>query len=379
MIGMLAFLQVYSIQAILPVLMQDLHATEVQAGLAVGMTVMAIAIMSPFMGMLSDSIGRKGLIVACLLLIAVPSGMIGFSSSIGEVKTWRFLQGLFVPGITVVTIAYISEEFPNDIATMMSMYVSGTVLGGFSGRFVIGYLHSFIGWQAGYWVTAAAMILGAIWVARTLPASKNFVNGGNFRTSLATLASHASNRYVISACALGACVLFSLVGIFTFVNLHLARTPYNLGSSALANIFAVYLIGMVITPLSTRLIVRFGIVRTVIFAIGTSMMGAAIVLAKPLWLIIIGLTVMSSGVFITQTATISYISQNVKEGRSLASGLYYMCYYAGGSLGAWACGIAFAYYDWLGVVATVVVLQLLGILIVFFGMQHKQINPARQA
>ena len=47
---------------------------------------------------------------------------------------------------------------------------------------------------------------------------------------------------------------------------------------------------------------------------------------------------MSSGVFITRSATISYLTSHVSEGRSLASGLYYMGYYGGGS-GAWACAL----------------------------------------
>ena len=42
LIGMFAFLQVYSIQAVLPVLMVDFSATEVQAGMVVGATVMAL-------------------------------------------------------------------------------------------------------------------------------------------------------------------------------------------------------------------------------------------------------------------------------------------------------------------------------------------------
>ena len=39
LIGVFAFLQVYSVQAVLPILMHDLQASEVQVGLAVGATV----------------------------------------------------------------------------------------------------------------------------------------------------------------------------------------------------------------------------------------------------------------------------------------------------------------------------------------------------
>ena len=74
LIGMFAFLQVYSVQAVLPVLMMDLSATEVQAGMTVGATVMAIAIMSPFLGMLSDAIGRKRIIVGSGVMDIIHAG-----------------------------------------------------------------------------------------------------------------------------------------------------------------------------------------------------------------------------------------------------------------------------------------------------------------
>ena len=368
-VGMFAFLQVYSIQSILPVLMQDFSASEVQVGMAVGATVMAVALMSPFLGMLSDAIGRKSIIVGALLFLAVPTALIAGSNDIHTLTVWRFLQGLSVPGITVVTIAYLGEEFKGSaIAELMAYYVSGSVLGGFLGRFLLGHLHEWMGWRSGYYVMAGVTLVGALWVAKTLPASQNFVPSPKFRTALGTLSRHLTNRYVISATLLGFCVLFSLVGCFTFINLHLAQAPYQLTTGQLANIFAVYLIGVIITPLATKLIQRFGSARTIIVAVLISMLGVLTTLTSPLWLIIVGLSIMSSGVFITQSATIGYIATNVSEGRSLASGLYYMGYYAGGTAGAWACGLAYAYGEWSSTVMLLIAVQILALLIAAFGM-----------
>lgn len=367
-VGFFAFLQVYSIQAILPVLMADLHASAVQIGVSVGMTVMAIALISPFIGMVSDSLGRKNLILLAMFLLSLPTALAGTSSSVGELNLWRFLQGLSVPGMTVVLIAYISEEC-QDIAKMTATYVAGTVLGGFSGRFLLGYLHELVGWRYGFWILAVATIVGAMIVLYLLPKSANFCKNTNLKTALLTLKSHTHNKDVLSACALGACVLFSLVGCFTFINLHLANPPYLLSTKALANIFLVYLIGMVITPLSGKIINWVGMYTAIMLAVSVSFLGLVVTLLTPLWAVVLGLTLMCTGVFITQTATISHISTNVKNGRSLASGLYYMAYYAGGSLGAWACAMAFSQFDWTGVVVLIMGVQLMGVAIVWFFMK----------
>ena len=143
----------------------------------------------------------------------------------------------------------------------------------------------------------------------------------------------------------------------------MAASPYYLNSAQLADIFAVYLIGMVITPLAGRLIMRFGANRTVLLAVALSVFGVLLSLSTPLWLIVLALAMMSTGVFITQSATINYIAQHVEEGRSLASGLYYMAYYAGGFAGTWLCGIAYAHAGWPNTVSTLIAAQVLAMVI----------------
>lgn len=215
---------------------------------------------------------------------------------------------------------------------------------------------------------AVLTLIRAMWVAWQLPKSQHFVPNPNFHSSLQILQRHATNRYVVTACLLGFCVLFSLVGCFTFINLHLADRPYLLDSGGLANIFSVYLLGVVITPIASNLIAHFGSARMVRVAVVLSMIGVIITLGQPLWVVILGLTVMSSGVFITQSATITYIAVNVKEGRSLASGLYYL----GGTAGAWLCGLAYAHGKWTSTVWLLLAVQCLALLMAIFGMVKMQ-------
>lgn len=371
LIGVFAFLQVYSVQAILPILQQDFLANETQLGLTVGATVVGIAMISPFMGMLSDRFGRKNIIIFSMIALAVPTFLMSFAPSLNMMIGLRFLQGLAVPGITVVTIAYIGEELSGkEISQAMSMYVSGTVLGGFLGRFILGHLQEIIGWRHAFIVMGIATLCGTIWVAWQLPPSQHFIANQNLKSSLQLFSQHLRNRNIIMPALLGMCVLFSLVGCFTYINLHLADTPYHLSSADLANIFAIYLIGMVITPIVSPLIGRFGSKKVIISAILMSICGIILSLLSPLFAIIFALTLMSTGVFITQSATISYIAMNIQQGRSLASGIYYSGYYCGGFIGAWCCAIAYQYGQWTATVLTLVLVQILALLVAYFGLKQ---------
>jgi len=354
LVGVFAFLQVYSVQSILPQLQQDLNASVVEIGNAVGMTVLAVALISPFIGMLSDAMGRKWLIVASVFALGVPTALMTQVETVQGLLILRFLQGLAVPGISVVLIAYIGEEFRGtSMVRVMTGYVTGTVLGGFLGRFLMGHFTEYMDWRMAFGVMAALNLAGTWVVWRGLPASRHFAVNARFSGSLATLGQLLRNPALRAACVLGFTILFSLVGLFTFVNLHLAAAPYHFGPGDLANIFSVYLLGVIVTPLAGRLIPRIGARRTVLLAVAVSMLGVLGSLAPSARGIVAALAVAACGVFVTQSSTMSFIARRVTHGRSLASGLYYSSYYCGGFAGAWACGVAYTLGGWPGTVAAI--------------------------
>ncbi|OLP06932.1 MFS transporter [Rhodoferax antarcticus] len=343
LIGFFAFLNVYSIQAVLPMVMTDFAATPLQAGLTVGATVLAVGLISPFMGMLSDAVGRKNVLTVSLFAMTLPTALIPLTHSLNALIALRFLQGLAVPGIVVVLIAYLGEEFrSNGMARMTAIYVGGTVMGGFCGRFITGHVGHWLGWRSAFVLLAVMNLAGGLHM----------------------LWRHLHNQRLLASCAVGFCVLFSLVGTFTYVNFLLVAAPFQLSAAGLANVFAVYLVGVLVTPLAARPMERLGFMKALLWALATSAAGLLLTLAPNLWVVIVGLAVCASGVFLCQSATISAISTNVTEGRSLATGLYYMSYYAGGAAGTWVVGLAFEGWGWSGSVATIAGAQALAAMIV---------------
>ena len=363
-IGFFAFLNVYSMQAVLPLVMQEFHATPVQAGATVGATVLAIALVSPFMGMLSDALGRRRMVCSCLFALTIPTALIPLVDSLWAMVVLRFCQGLAVPGIVVVLIAYLSEEFRSAaVARMTATYVGGTVMGGFCGRFLTGHAGHVLGWRGAFVTLALLNLLGALLVFYALPASRHFVANRDVPGALRVLGRHLGNRRFLAICAVGFCVLFSLVGSFTYVNLYLAQPPFSLSTAGLANVFGVYLLGAVATPLAARYTVRYGFLRAVLASLLLSVGGLLLTLAPHLATVILGLAACSTGVFICQSATIGHIADSVTEGRSLATGIYYLSYYAGGAAGSWIAGLAYERWNWGGAVLSIIAFQLLAAVI----------------
>jgi MFS family permease len=332
--GACTFLTLYCTQPLLPFFQDYFHASEFEVSLTVSAATLAVAVAAPFVGMFAEVIGRKKVIVPALFGLAATTLLTGTASSLSGLIVWRFLQGLCVPGIIAVIIAYINEEFSGRAGAVMAAYVSGTVFGGFFGRLLTGLIATRLNWQMGFVILGALGLLGAFAVRRCLPLAVNFVPAKHVFRSLGDTWGHLQNPRLLAVCGMGFTILFSLVGVFTCVNFHLARPPFNLAPAALGGIFFVYLLGCVVTPLSGRFLDRHGFRCTVLISVSAELTGLALTLAPSLPVVILGLALFSSGIFVSQAAATVLTGRVAGRARSAAAGLYVTSYYIGGSLGA---------------------------------------------
>ncbi len=92
----------------------------------------------------------------------------------------------------------------------------------------------------------------------------------------------------------------------------------------LSNLFAIYLVGLAVTPFGGYLMTRIGMRRGHAVAIALCMAGAAITLSHSLWVVILpGLGLVCTGVFIAQSTAASFLRMAAPAGgRVSAAGLY---------------------------------------------------------
>ena len=363
--GFAAFVNLYSPQALLPELANEFHVGpgEISALMTAGTA--AIALSAPFTGALADVAGRKRLIASAMFAVVVPTLIMTFAGNVPQLTVWRFVQGLLLPPIFTVAVAYIGDEWPPaDVARVAGIYISGSAIGGFCGRFIPGLLTDIIGWRAAIAVVAALTLFAAIIVTTMLPRERNFVRSGGVVTSIAQMVRHLRNRRLVATYAIGFGVLFNFVATFTYVNFHLAAPPYQFSPTLLGALFLTYLVSSPIVPWVGRAIAMFGRRQFVLGVIALWIVGALLLLAPPVALIVAGLTLCAVCGMVCQAVSTGYVTLSAKEGRSSAVGLYASIYYIGGSAGAFITGLAWASAGWSGCVAVIVVVQLIIALIV---------------
>jgi MFS transporter, YNFM family, putative membrane transport protein len=363
--GFAAFVNLYSPQALLPRLANEFHVgpSEISALMTAGTA--AIALSAPFSGALADVTGRKRLITAAMFAVVAPTLIMTFAGSVAQLTFWRFMQGMLLPPIFAVAVAYIGDEWPpSDVARVAGIYISGSSIGGFSGRFFPGLLTDVIGWRAAIQVMALITLIAAIIVAVTLPLERNFVRSGGLVSSLTQMVQHFRNRRLVATYAIGFGVLFNFIATFTYVNFHLAAPPYLFSPTLLGALFLTYLVSTPLVPWVGRAIALFGRRPFVLGMIALWIVGALLLLAPPVVVIIVGLTLCAVCGMVCQAVSTGYVTLTAKEGRSSAVGLYASIYYIGGSAGAFLTGLAWASAGWPGCVAVIVAVQAIMALIV---------------
>jgi MFS family permease len=176
------------------------------------------------------------------------------------------------------------------------------------------------------------------------------------------------NRRLVATFAVGFNVLFSLVGVFTWITFHLSASPFNLSTTALSSLFFVYLIGLVVTPAAGYIITRVGLRAGISGALCCSIVGVLLTLSPSLVVIILGLAMLSTGVFIAQTASQSHLRVAAPPGtRVTAAGLYLTCYYLGGTAAGVVPGAFWALGKWPACVGFIVAMQAAALVIALVG------------
>jgi predicted MFS family arabinose efflux permease len=350
--GYCAFLNLYSLQALLPLLAQEFGVGAGRISAAMTASAVAIALTAPFAGAVADVLGRKRVIAAAMIAIAVPMIMVATATSVNGLIAWRFAQGLLLPPIFAVTVAYIGDEWPPaQVPGVAGLYVAGASLGGFCGRLIPGVLTDLIGWRAALAALAVLTLLGGIAFALLLPRERRFVRSEGFAASLRQVARHLRNRRLLAFFAVGFGVLFNFMAVFTYVNFHLAAPPYLFTPSMLGTIFVTYLAGTATAPLIGRAVDRLGRRAFVLVLIVVWAVGAVMLLAPALFVIIAGLTLCAMCGMMCQAVSTGAVTATAQEGRSSAVGLYVTSFYVGGSAGAFLPGLTWNAFGWLGAVA----------------------------
>lgn len=359
----------------LPMLSQFFHVTEARVGVTISASTVGVAMAAVLLALFGERFRRKPFIMGSMTLLGVFSLLTSTAHTLNALAFWRLLQGVATPGIFIITIAYITEEWhAREVPRVMSAYVAGTVFGGFTGRLLGGIIADHFGWNAVFLALGVFELVGVALVARLLAPARARHIAGSTASVLKPIVANLRNPRLLATFLIGFCMLFTLISTFNFVTFYLAAKPFLLTTSELSSLFAVYLVGLVATLRVGKILTRIGLRNGMLLAVTLGITGITLTLIPSLAVVGLGLAVTSSGVFIAQTCANSFIRDAAPMGgRVSAAGMYICCYYVGGTVGGMLPGLVWRAAGWSGCVALIASVLLVAGVTTWFGWKHRPV------
>ncbi len=173
LLAALATLGPFSVDTYLPAfagIQASLATTPVGMQQTLSAYLFAFALMFLFHGALSDSFGRRPVILVAIGVFAAASVGAALSTSLEILIAWRVLQGLSVGAGMVVGRAMIRDLFgPEDAQRLMSLVTLFFALAPAVAPFIGGWLYLGLGWRSIFWFLAAVSVVIVAVSYRLLP------------------------------------------------------------------------------------------------------------------------------------------------------------------------------------------------------------------
>ncbi|MFE3031459.1 MFS transporter [Streptomyces canus] len=288
-------------------------------------------------GTIADRIGRKKLMVACVTLFSLASGLCAMSESVTVFGLGRTLAGVGLGGLLPTAISMVSDYAPRGRgALVIGLLMTAHHAGGILSAYVAKWLIDPVGWRAAFWVCVLPLLFAPV-LAKLLPESLSFLvakgrgeearalaerydvevpavrtgGAGDRWTSLANL--FRGNEWIQTllywAASFGGLLL--VYGVATWLPTLMRAEGYALGS-ALSFVVVFNLGGIVGMLVAGRAADRFGAPR--ISALWFALTAAGVfLLSVHMSMTVTMIVVFLTGVFLNSAQTMIYATVSIRS------------------------------------------------------------------
>jgi YNFM family putative membrane transporter len=358
--GFSTFALLYCVQPLMPLFSHDFGLGAAASSLSLSVTTGLLAFSMLVASSLSEAWGRKPVMVASLLASAALTVVAALVPGWHGLLLVRALEGIALSGLPAVAMAYVGEEMhPKSIGLAMGLYIAGSAVGGMGGRLISGILVDFVSWRTALAILGAACFAAGLVFWRSLPPSRHFhPRPLALGSLLARFVEHLRDPGLRWLFAQGFLLMGSFVTLYNYVGYRLLAPPYGLSQTAVASIFAVYLVGIVSSAWIGSLAGRLGRRKVLWATILLKLLGLGLTVLEPLPAVIGGMALFTFGFFGAHSIVSSWVGLRALEGKAQASSLYLFFYYLGSSIVGSAGGLFWSAHGWLGIALLLGVLLL---------------------
>lgn len=308
-----------------PHIAEELNATTAQVALTLAVNLIGIVIGQLLFGPMTDSLGRRRIVIVTTAIAAFASLGVALSPTIGILLAMRFVQGLAGgAGIAIARAIAADVTSGKAAARLFSIFISLTVTATIAAPIIGGILLALTGtWRSGFvFLFAVDLILAiaiAIYIPETHPAAARTVGGLSSagRSYLALLRDRVFMGYAITL-VLAFASLYAYLAESAFV----LQSQFGMTAGEYTIVLAVNSAGlMIIGFLNARLVRRWQVRGLLILGLviavlaGAVLVGSVLVFERHLLPILIGMfIIVATRGIVTPNATVLGVERSHTRG-----------------------------------------------------------------
>lgn len=337
-----AFFVLYAPQPLLPVFANDYGISVAAAGALMTATLIPLAAAPLLYGYLLSTVSPMRLLKFSLLAMGLSCLVFTHSDSYQLSFAIRLLQGILLPAaLTAITTHISAHSPPNELQKNMSLFITGTILGGLFGRVLAGFFAAYLTWQLFYYGLAAALLLTAFFIPKPDKSIKTRYAVLSFNSVVQAFKTSGVAKIYLSVF----CLFFSFVALLNYLPFMVKTLLGEASEMLLGLMYCGFIMGAVTSLNAQRLIRLFGEAkRVMLLGYSCFLLAIALLFIPKVSVIFAVLFLFCGSMFLVHSVAAAEVNHRSKDNKSIVNALYVTFYYSGGVLGSYLPGILYQQY-----------------------------------
>jgi len=341
---MVGFAILYATQPLLPLLAEQWGRPIGDTALLTTATMVPLALGPLLYGYVLEHVSTKHMLTAGFSVLTLAQFAISLGPDYPLFFVLRTIEGMMLPAIFTALMTYSSAAGGQERTRRnITVYIAATIAGGYSGRVLSGLLTDAAGWQTAFLFWACAALL-ATWLTTRLASDPRLRLG---KVHLAEIRALARRPVYAEGLASAFLLFFVFAAMLNFLPFRMRDNDPTISQSAIGLVYTGYLIGVVISLSSLRLVRLIGGERRTLVAGSLVYLGGTAAFALPgNRYAYLSMLVFAAGMFTLHSVLSAFLNHLETQRKGLVNGLYVSAYYAGGSLGSYFPGFLYQKVGW---------------------------------
>ena len=339
----MTFSALYAPQPVQPIIMEYFGVSQSRSALLTTATMFPLSIAPIIYGYMLEAVSARKMLIVSLFILSICQFIFFMSQSFNLLILLRVIEGLAIPAVLTGLMTYISTmTSKSNVQKTMAVYISSTILGGFSGRFFSGLISYYTNWRVMFLLLGITLLISTVLISR-LGDNKTEVTKMNLKATFDVLSIRQFTVIYIMIFTM----FFMFAAVLNFIPFRLREINPASSAMLIGVMYSGYIMGIVTSLGSMKLIKIFKGEQNTIFAgLTLFLLSLFLFISTDIYLMFIGMFIFCAGMFMSHTVASGYLNKLAEKNKGVTNGLYVAFYYSGGTLGSILPGLIYENYSW---------------------------------